>query len=87
GGADLQDVPTVHLAPTDLGNKLIDILTAKEIFASKSEGRRLIQQGGLSLGDNTVTDVDALFTSAVLDGDHSVLLRKGKKTYYRLVLK
>ncbi|MEG0831702.1 MAG: tyrosine--tRNA ligase [Acidaminococcaceae bacterium] len=86
GGADLQDVPTVHLTPADLENKLIDILTAKEIFASKSEGRRLIQQGGLSLGDNKVTDVDALFTSAVLDGDHSVLLRKGKKTYYRLIL-
>jgi tyrosyl-tRNA synthetase len=49
GGNDMSNVPTVEITETQLGKKLIDVLTEAKIFATKSEGRRLIQQNGLSL--------------------------------------
>jgi tyrosyl-tRNA synthetase len=64
---------------------LIDILAAAGIIASKSEGRRLIQQGGLYLGDTKVTDIELALTADLLE-NNSVLVRKGKKTYHRIVI-
>ena len=61
------------------------IMAEGGIIASKSEGRRLVQQGGLLLGDAKVTDLDAVLTAQDFT-DGSVLLRKGKKSYFRLVL-
>lgn len=48
GAGNTQDMPTVA---AETGKKLLDVLTAGKVFASKSEGRRLIQQNGLSLED------------------------------------
>jgi len=73
------------VAQSEVGGKLIDILAAAGIIASKSEGRRLIQQGGLYLGDTKVTDVDIALTADLLE-NNSVLVRKGKKTYHRIVV-
>ena len=67
------------------GAKIVDIMAEDGIIASKSEGRRLVQQGGLLLGEAKVTDLDAVLTAQDFT-DGSVLLRKGKKSYFRLVL-
>lgn len=85
GTGALDNAPTTVITHSDLNNKLIDILAATGIIASKSEGRRLIQQGGLYLGDTKVVDVDITLTADMLD-NNSVLLRKGKKSYHRIVL-
>ena len=86
GGAGVLDnAPTVSIQPTMLGGKLLDAITATGIVSSKGEGRRLIQQGGLYIGDTTITDPDFLLT-ADLFKEKSLLLRKGKKTYHRMVL-
>lgn len=87
GGTKLDDVPTIELAQDSFGQKLIDILTANNVFSSKSEGRRLIAQGGLYLGDEKITDVEVMLSESDLVSDGSLLVRKGKKKYYRLLKK
>ena len=86
GGGDMSDVPTINLTEADLSSSILDILCAQKIFASKSEGRRMIEQNGLALGDNKVTSIEAKLTTADFDEDNSILVRKGKKKYYRLIL-
>ena len=85
GSGVLDNAPTVTIAQAQLGGKIIDIMAEGGIVASKSEGRRLVQQGGLLLGDTKVTDLDAVLTAQDFT-DGSVLLRKGKKSYFHLVL-
>lgn len=86
-GSNLTDVPTVEITEEALDTPLIDILTSSKVFASKSEGRRLIQQGGLRLNDEKVAAIDFTVTKNIFDDENSALVRKGKKKYYRLVLK
>ena len=85
GKGVLDNAPTSGISPEAVGSKLIDVLAAAGIIASKSEGRRLVQQGGLYIGDTKVTDLDFLLTSELFD-NNSVLIRKGKKSYHRLVI-
>lgn len=81
GAGNTQDMPTVA---AETGKKLLDVLTAGKVFASKSEGRRLIQQNGLSLNDAKVTDVDYILQdSDFTDGE--AIVKKGKKRYFKLV--
>lgn len=85
GQGALDNAPTVEIAAGVLGGKALDILTDAGLFASKSEARRLITQGGLTVGETKVSDIEFLLT-ADLFTDNSLLIRKGKKNYYRLVL-
>jgi tyrosyl-tRNA synthetase len=87
GGNDMSNVPTVEITEEQLGTKLIDVLTESKVFATKSEGRRLIQQNGLTLGDDKVSDIETLLTVDSFKGEKDILVRKGKKKYYKLVLK
>ena len=86
GGNNMEDVPTISVTPAELNTSLIDILTANKVFVSKSEARRTIQQGGLTLGDKKVTEIETKLTNDLFDAEKSILVRKGKKKYYRLVL-
>lgn len=81
GAGSTQNMPTVA---AETGKKLLDVLTAGKVFASKSEGRRLIQQNGLSLNDAKVTDVDYILqASDFTDGE--AIVKKGKKKYFKLI--
>ena len=80
GAGAAADMPTVKV---EIDKKLLDVLTAGKVFASKSEGRRLIQQNGLSLNDVKVSDVDYILTDADFK-DGEVIVKKGKKKYYKL---
>lgn len=81
GAGSTQDMPTVA---AETGKKLLDVLTAGKVFASKSEGRRLIQQNGLSLNDAKVTDVDYILQDSDFK-DGEAIVKKGKKKYFKLV--
>lgn len=81
GAGNTQDMPTVA---AETGKKLLDVLTAGKVFASKSEGRRLIQQNGLSLNDAKVTDVDYILQDSDFK-DGEAIVKKGKKKYFKLV--
>ena len=79
GGNNMEDVPTISVTPAELNTSLIDILTANKVFVSKSEARRTIQQGGLTLGDKKVTEIETKLTNDLFDAEKSILVRKGKK--------
>jgi len=85
GTGALDNAPTVTISREMVGSKLIDVLATVGVFASKSEGRRMVQGGGLYVGDEKVADVDFLLTQELFDGG-SVLIRKGKKSYHRIVV-
>ena len=85
GAGALDNAPTVTISRETLGGKLVDILTSAGIFASKGEARRLIQGGGLYVKDEKVVDPEALLTAEQFEAD-SLLIRKGKKSFHRLVL-
>ena len=77
---DVDDIPAITI-PDAAGKKLLDVLATAKIIASKSEGRRLITQNGLTLNDNKVADVDYILT----ENDFPAVIRVGKKKFFRLV--
>ena len=86
GGAGVLDnVPTLMVAESEIDSLLIDFLVANKVFTSKREARQMIAQGGLYVNDAAVTDALQKL-SKDLFVDDGVLVRKGKKKYYRLVL-
>lgn len=86
GGTDLSAVPQIEVLASDFGQPLLDLLTRAEVFPSKSEGRRNIKQGGVSLNEDKVNDpAQLLLASDLIDGE--AMVRKGKKKFYRLIKK
>ncbi len=87
GGASA-NTPTTELSTDDLTDGVIDILTLlvkTGLSATKSEARRNVQQGGVTANEEKVSDIAATFTEEQLrDG---VLLRRGKKSYNKAVIK
>jgi tyrosyl-tRNA synthetase len=77
------DVARVPSSPD--GGLLLDYLAAAEpaVAASKAELKRLVRQGGLTLGDDKITDVGAQVRPGDLDGK---VLRLGKKRFFRLTV-
>ena len=74
----MDNVPTITVTDDLLGTKLLDLLAERKVIATKSEGRRLMQQNGLSIDDVKITDVETQVTPELFAGKDSVLLRKEK---------
>ena len=85
GGANMDNVPTITVSKEAMGCKLLDLLAENQVIKTKSEGRRLMQQNGLSIDDVKITDVDTVVDDALFNDKESLLLRKGKKKYYKIV--
>ena len=85
GGADMSNVPTVTVSRDVLGTSLLDVLANNKVVPSKSEGRRLIQQGGLSINGEKVTEVARLLVEEDFK-DGSALIKRGKKNYNKIEL-
>jgi len=87
GGSDDSNMPTTELSSdvlTDGAINVMDLLVACKLTASKSEARRLVQQGGVFVNDEKVAGIDVSFTEASLrDG---LKIRKGKKVYHKAIL-
>ena len=86
GGAD--NAPTVELAESDLQDGAIDILSVlvkAELVPSRSEARRAVEQGGVTVNDEKITNLRHSFTASDLaDG---ILVRRGKKNFKKVVIK
>ena len=67
------------------GLDILSLLTETGLASSRSEGRRLVQQGGVALGDERVEDIERLVTLQDF-ADGELIIRKGKKVYHRVVL-
>lgn len=84
-GVDMSTVPTVSISQDMKNTNILDILVQTEIVPSKAEGRRLIQQGGLTINEEKISDVNALFNeSFIVDG--AALIKRGKKKFYKLII-
>ncbi len=86
GGVNMANVPTIEITADQQSAKVIDVLTAAKVFSSKREARQMISQGGLTVGDAVLAEAEASFSPDQF-ADGSLLIRKGKKKYYRLVVK
>lgn len=85
GGQNLDNVPTLILTKSDLNAKpLVDIVTEGKLCASKSESRRMIENGGISVGEQKIVDIKKTITDADLTENY-VIVRKGKKNYLKVV--
>ena len=86
GKADVQAMPSINLAASDVvGMPVVDLLARTGLCKSKGEARRLVSQGGAYLQDESVNGIDAVVgEDDVVDG--SVILRAGKKRYFRVVV-
>ena len=85
GGAQGGSVPETEVSAAEFGEgmDILSILTLTKLCASRAEGRRLVQQGGLKLNDEKVESFDLVVTKEMLQ-DGSVMLQKGKKSFHRL---
>ncbi len=87
GGADDANMPTTELSEAQLTDgkiTILDLLLACKLAPSKSEARRLVQQGGVFADDEKVASIDVGFTAEQLR--EGVRLRKGKKVYHKVIL-
>lgn len=81
----MSNVPTVTISKDKLGATILDIMAENKIVPSKAEGRRLIQQGGLSLNGEKVTDVTRTLNEEDIQ-DGAALIKRGKKNYNKIVV-
>ncbi len=89
GGGDGANIPTTELTAEDLAEGSIDILTLlrkAELVPSKSEARRAVEQGGVSVDGEKVADIQKTYTAEELQGEGK-MLKKGKKNFRRVVYK
>ena len=88
GRGDDENMPMTEITINDLSDGVIDIMTAlvkTGLCASKSEARRNIQQGGVSVNDEKVADISAFYDADTLkDG---IVIKRGKKNFNKLILK
>ncbi len=89
GEGDKSHMPTVELAKADFdaGMPVCDLYFAAKLCGTKSDARRLVQQGGASVNGTVVTDVKAVFKTSDADSDGEFVVRAGKKKFARIVLK
>lgn len=86
-GSSTVNMPSTQLSEGDLTNgeiSILDLLVKAGLTASKGEGRRLVQQGGISVNDEKVTDFAAVFTLAQLQ--EGLIVKKGKKVFHKITL-
>ncbi len=86
-GADTANMPTTLLAEEDFTDgqiAVLDLLVKTGLASSKGEGRRLIQQGGLTVGEEKVTDINKTFPKA--DFEAGLVIKKGKKVFHKAIV-
>ena len=87
GGGAAENIPTTVLTEADFPEGKLDILALlvkTGLCSSRGDARRNVQQGGVTAGDEKVTDIERSFTPA--DIGEGLTLRRGKKNYNRVVM-
>ena len=88
GEGDDSTMPTTELSDADLKDgsiNVLDLLVVTKLCASKSEARRLVQQGGVSIDNEKVADPNLLIAKDKLQA--GIKIKKGKKIFHKVVLK
>ncbi len=84
-GADDSNMPTFELSRDQLGLSIVDLLAVSNLAPSKGEGRRLVQQGGVSIDGNKVDDISYVIDESIF-ADGKIVVKKGKKVFLKIVL-
>ena len=84
---DADNMPSAQISKDEIGNGIgvFDLLSKVEFIPSKGEGRRLIQQGGLSIDNEKVTAIDMTLTPDSFK-DGKIVVKKGKKSFLKIEL-
>jgi len=88
GGVSV-DMPTTELVADDFADdaiSVIDMLVKSKLCVSKSEARRVVQQGGIFINDKKIDDISAAIEKSDFAFEDGVIMKKGKKTYHKFVL-
>ncbi|OPY93199.1 MAG: Tyrosine--tRNA ligase [Syntrophaceae bacterium PtaU1.Bin231] len=88
GPGDLSAVPSIEMGRAELekGIGIVELFVRAGLCATRSDGRRLVSQGGAYVGRRNVTDIDAVIRPDALE-DGALLLRAGKKRYFRVIVR
>ncbi|MBC7765918.1 MAG: tyrosine--tRNA ligase [Hyphomonadaceae bacterium] len=81
------DMPTTELATDAVadGINILDLLLIAGLIPSKAEGRRLVQQGGISIDNKKIESIDVAIDSTWFV-DEALMIKKGKKVYHKIQL-
>ncbi|WP_303864803.1 tyrosine--tRNA ligase [Alkalibaculum bacchi] len=80
------DMPKTIVEKSTIENHIgiLDLMQQAGLIKSKSEGRRLVEQGGVSVNDEKVQDINRQITMSDLDEDGQLIIKKGKKVYHQI---
>lgn len=87
-GGDSADMPGAVLTEDAFKDGVVDVITLVHqagLASSRSEARRAVQQGGISVNGEKVTEIDASFAKDIFEGEGAVL-KKGKKTFRKVTI-
>ncbi len=88
GSEDKSAIPSSEIAVSEIekGINVLDLYAMTSLCSSKGEARRLVTQGGATVDEKKITDIDAVVDSSyVTDGE--ILMKAGKKRLFRLIVK
>ena len=86
-GNNMENVPMKEISETELGIELTEFLSVNKVLKNKSEGRRLIEQNGMSVNEEKVTDVKFTITKELFGEKDYTIVKMGKKRFLKIVLK
>lgn len=85
-GKNMDDVPKIEISKEKVGSSLLDVLAEYRVIKTKSEGRRLIQQNGMSVDGEKIKDVHFLLEENIFNNGE-ILVKMGKKRFQKIILK
>ena len=89
GGANTANMPSTELTEEDFTEDQIDLITLlvkSQLVPTRSEGRRAIEQGGVSIDGEKITDIKHMVSKESLQGD-GIVLKRGKKKFNKVCVK
>jgi len=90
GGGSEENIPTTEMPAADFdgeGKGLLSLMVEAGLASSNGDARRAIDQGGVTVAGEKVTDSKMAVTKDLFDEDGVLLIQKGKKVFHRIVLK
>lgn len=88
GGGNTENMPSESIEASIIneGINVLDLLLKVNLVPSKAEGRRLVQQNGLSINGEKVTDVQTTIDNTYFESDNEMIIKKGKKKFLKVVI-
>ena len=88
GGGSSENMPTVELTPEDFAEgdpDIMSVLVKAGLADTRSDARRAVQQGGVSVNSEKVTDIKAVYRPDAFSGD-GMIVKRGKKKFAKVIM-